>query len=338
MSLKPEIMYINVRWRLSIMVLVLLLRTLPAFSQRDSLSFWEYPPSFHQGRFWTAAGVGAVAYTGALVTLNNVWYDQYPRTTFHFFDDSKEWLQMDKAGHTFTAYFESEWIYHIARWTGMKRSSSIWTGALVSVGLQTTIEVLDGYSSEWGFSMYDFAFNLVGSGMWATQQAIWDDQRIKMKMSTTYVTYPETVVYGNPEGMTTIRERTNDLFGTSFAQTFLKDYNAQTIWMSFNIKSFLNESSRFPKWLNIAVGYGAHNLYGGFKNEWVVDENTYTLDAVVYPRYRQWYFSPDVDLTRIPIRSKFLKTIVCMANIFKFPAPALVINGHGGVEWDWLHY
>ena len=320
------------------MVFVLLVSTLPAFSQRDSLSFWEYPPSFHKGRFWTAASVGAITYTGALLTLNNVWYDQYPRTSFHFFDDSKEWMQMDKAGHMFTTYFESEWIYHIARWTGMKRSPSIWTGALVSVGLQTTIEVLDGYSSEWGFSMSDFAFNLVGSGMWATQQAVWDDQRIKMKMSTTYVTYPETVVYGNPGGMTTIRERTNDLFGTSFAQTFLKDYNAQTIWMSFNIKSFLNESSRFPKWLNIAVGYGAQNMYGGFENEWVVDENTFTLDPAVYPRYRQWYFSPDVDLTRINIRSKFLKTIVCMANIFKFPAPALVINGNGGVEWDWLHY
>jgi hypothetical protein len=69
-----------------------------------------------------------------------------------------------------------------------------------------------------------------------------------------------------------------------------------------------------------------------------MDENTFTLDPETYPRYRQWYLSPDVDLSRIKIRSRFLKTIVCMANIFKFPAPALVINGHGGVEWDWLHY
>ena len=331
-------MYINVIWRLSIPVFVLLVTSIQGFGQKDSLSFWEYPDTFHNGRFWTAAAVGTVAYTGALVTLNNVWYDQYPRTSFHFFNDAKEWQQVDKAGHMFTAYFESDWIYHIARWTGMKRKASIWTGALGAVGLQTTIEVLDGFSSEWGFSMYDFAFNLLGSGMWATEQAIWDDQRIKMKMSTTYITYPETVVLGSPEGMTTIRERTNDLFGTSFAQTFLKDYNAQTIWISFNIKSFLQEESKFPKWLNIAVGYGAENMYGGFENEWKIDENTFTLDPDIYPRYRQWYLSPDVDLSRIKIRSRFLKTLVCMANIFKFPAPALVINGHGGVEWDWLHY
>ena len=331
-------MYINVRWRLRIPVIILILSSFSAFGQKDTLSFWEYPDHFHNGRFWTAAGVGAVTYTGALLTLNNIWYDQYPRTSFHFFNDAKEWQQMDKAGHMFTAYFESDWLYHVARWTGMKKGPSIWTGALVAVGLQTTIETLDGFSSEWGFSVYDFAANLVGSGMWAAEQAIWDDQRIKMKMSTTFITYPEEVVLGTPEGSTTIKERTDDLFGTNLFQTFLKDYNAQTIWMSFNLHSFMKPESRFPKWLNLAVGYGAENMYGGFENEWMIDENTFTLDPAVYPRYRQWYLSPDVDLSRLRIKSKFLKTIVCMANIFKFPAPALVINGHGGVKWDWLHY
>jgi len=309
-----------------------------AFSQKDTLSFWEYPDTLHKGRFWTAAGVGVVAYTGTLLTLNNLWYDQYPRTSFHLFNDAKEWQQMDKAGHVFTTYFESEWCYQVARWTGMKRGPSIWTGALVAVGLQATIEILDGFSSEWGFSMYDFTANLAGAGIWATQQAIWDDQRIKLKMSTTFVTYPEDVVSGVPGGSTTIRDRTDDLFGTNLFQTFLKDYNAQTIWMSFNIHSFLKEESRFPKWLNVAVGYGAQNMYGGFENEWMIDDNTFTLDPAIYPRYRQWYFSPDIDLSRLKVRSKFLKTILCMANIFKFPAPALVINGKGGVEWDWLHY
>jgi len=33
-----------------------------------------------------------------------------------------------------------------------------------------------------------------------------------------------------------------------------------------------------------------------------------------------------------------LKALVCMANIFKIPAPALEINGKGGVKWKWLHY
>ena len=338
MSLKPQIMYRNVKWRLRAPLYLLILLAFPAFGQNDSLSFWEPPSYFHKTRFWSAAGTGVAAYTGTLITLNGLWYNQYPRTSFHFFNDAKEWQQMDKAGHMFTAYFEADWLYHLARWTGMKESSSIWAGTLLAIGLQGTIETLDGFSSEWGFSLYDFGSNLAGSGLWASQQALWHEQRIQMKVSSTYKSYPEKLVYGAPGGSMTLRQRTEDLYGENIFQTFLKDYNAQTIWLSFNIHSFLKEESRFPKWLNVAVGYGAENMYGGFRNEWDEGENHFVLTDPQYDRYRQWYISPDIDLSKIKIRSKFLKTVVSMANIFKVPAPALEINGKGGVKWKWLYY
>ena len=307
-------------------------------AQDDHLSFWEAPDTLHRGRSTTALVTGITVYTGAVISLNRVWYEDYPRTSFHFFNDWAEWQQMDKAGHMFTAYFESDWCYHIARWTGMKRSSAIWTGAAVATGLQTTLEVLDGFSSGWGFSWYDMAFNVAGSGLWAFQQASWDQQKIRLKMSTTYPDYPTTVIYGSPEGAITLEDRADDLFGKRFYETFLKDYNAQTIWASFNIHSFLKKESRFPKWLNIAAGYGAANMYGGFENKWVTDGNTYVIPEADYPRYRQWYLSPDIDLSRIKTKSKFVNTLLCMVNIFKFPAPALEINGNGVVKWKWIHY
>ena len=338
MSPKPRIMYRNVTWRLRTPVFLLLLSTFSLYGQRDSLTFWDIPDHLHKGRFWTAAGTGLAAYTGTLITLNGLWYNQYPRTSFHFFNDAKEWQQMDKAGHMFTAYFEADWLYHVARWTGMQEHSSIWTGALLATGLQGTIETLDGFSSEWGFSLSDFASNLAGGGLWAFQQAQWHEQRIQMKVSSTYRSYPEKIVFGSQGGETTIRERTDDLFGKNIFQSFLKDYNAQTIWLSVNVHSFLPEESRFPKWLNIAVGYGAENMYGGFRNEWKIDDNTFELTDPQYDRYRQWYISPDIDLTKIKIKSPFLKTIVSMANIFKIPAPALEINGKGVVKWKWIYY
>jgi hypothetical protein len=279
-----------------------------------------------------------VVYTGAVISLNELWYTEYPRTSFHFFNDIEEWQQMDKAGHMFTSYFESDWTYHLARWTGMDRKSSIWTGALVAVGLQTTLEILDGFSSEWGFSAYDFAFNIAGAGMWAGQQAGWNEQRISMKVSSTHRTYPQDPIMGVPGGTTTLMERTDDLFGENLLQSFLKDYNAQTIWMSVNIHSFLKEESRFPKWLNIAAGYSGENMFGGFENKWEVGENTFQTSDEEYPRYRQLIFSPDIDLTKINVKSKPLKTLLGMLNIFKFPAPALIINGKGKAEWDWLYY
>lgn len=309
-----------------------------ALCQKQPLSFWDVPDSLHRGRFWTAAGTGAVAYTGTLLTLNNLWYTKYPRTSFHLFDDSREWQQMDKAGHMFTAYFEADWSYHIARWTGMSEKASIWTGALVATGLQATIETLDGFSSEWGFSISDFGSNLAGGILWASQQAGWKEQRIRMKVSSTFRDYPDYFLTGINGGSTSLDERAADLFGENILQSFLKDYNAQTIWLSVNLHSFMKEESRFPKWLNVAVGYGAENMYGGFKNEWEKNGERYVLSTALFPRYRQFYISPDVDLSKIKTKSKFLNTVLCMANIFKIPAPALEMNGKGGVKVKWLYY
>lgn len=338
MLLKPLIMCTNVWWKPSISVVLTLLLAISVSGQKDSLSFWEIPDSLHKGRFWTATGVGVAAYTGAVIGLNQLWYKDYPRTSFHLFDDWAEWQQMDKAGHMFTAYFESDWVYHMARWTGMKEKSSIWTGALVAVGLQTTIEVLDGFSSEWGFSMYDMAFNIAGAGFWAGQQAGWKEQRIRMKVSSTPKSYTTDPIMGVPGGTTTLEERTDDLFGEDIFQSFLKDYNAQTIWMSVNVHSFLKTESKFPKWLNIAVGYGAENMFGGFENKWEVDDNMFATDDLQYPRYRQVFISPDIDLSKLHIKSKPLKTLVHILNIFKVPAPALIFNGQGGVKWEWMSW
>jgi hypothetical protein len=338
MSLKAQIKSTNNIKPFSLLLLCTLLFSFPCISQKDTIGFWDYPPSLHEGRFFTAAGTGAVAYTGTLISLNELWYKQYPRTTFHFFNDAHEWQQMDKAGHMFTAYFEADWIYGITRWTGIKRKPAIITSALVATGLQATVETLDGFSSKWGFSIFDFASNVGGSSMWAIQQMVWDEQRIRLKVSSTYRSYPDEVVFSNDGVPTTIRTRTNDLYGDNIFESFLKDYNAQTIWLSVNPHSFMPEENKFPRWLNIAVGYGAENMFGGFENEWEVDDQMFMLSDEKYPRYRQWYLSPDIDLSRIRTRSKPLKAILWMANIFKIPAPALEINGRGGVKWKWLYY
>lgn len=338
MSPKAPIMCINVSWKSWLLVCLAVFPAAWLTAQSGGPGFWDTPDSLNKGRFWAATGTGIVIYSGTVIGLNQLWYKDYPRTSFHFFNDSKEWQQMDKAGHMFTTYFESDWIYHVAQWTGMKRESSIWTGAIVAVGLQTTIEVLDGFSSGWGFSMYDMAFNICGAGLWAGQQAGWNEQRFRLKVSSTYRSYPEDPIYGSPGGTTTLMERTDDLFGENIFQSFLKDYNAQTIWLSVNLHSLMKEESRFPKWLNLAVGYSAENMFGGFENKWEKDGNTFQTSDADYPRYRQYIFSPDIDLSKIKVKSKPLKVLLGMANIFKIPAPALVVNGHGGVKWDWLYY
>src|SRR5687768_13962604 len=116
MSIKGEFRSLRYIYQVGLLLTFLLALPSGTFAQKDTLGFFDYPASLHRGRFWTASSAGVIAYTGTLITLNELWYKQYPRTSFHFFDDAAEWQQMDKAGHMFTAYFEADWLYNLSRW------------------------------------------------------------------------------------------------------------------------------------------------------------------------------------------------------------------------------
>jgi hypothetical protein len=296
--------------------------------------------SFRLGRFWLVTGTTAAAYTGTIIALNEVWYKDYPRGSFHFFNDWGEWENMDKMGHWITAYFESDWYYALAKWTGIPDRKAQWVGAGMGILLQSTVEVMDGFSENWGFSVPDFTFNALGAATFFAQQRIWGEQRIRLKLSATTQSYPTyTILSEDGEHTTTLRHRANELYGTGFFERLLKDYNAQTAWVSVNIASFIRaEESRFPAWLNIAIGYGANNMYGGFSNKWEEAGADYTLDAREYPRTRQYYLSPDIDLSRIPSRSPLVRTLLALANVIKIPAPTLELNSEGKLRMHILHF
>jgi hypothetical protein len=101
------------------------------------------------------------------------------------------------------------------------------------------------------------------------------------------------------------------------------------------MKSFFKQSN-LPSWLNIAVGYGAEGMYGGVFNVWE-DKNGIIHSRRDIPRYRQFYLSPDIDLTRIKTKSKPLKVALFVLNSFKFPAPSLELS-HGKIQGHWIHF
>lgn len=308
--------------------------------KEEKVSFWQPSDTLNDWRFWGSAATGASIYTGAMIGLNNVWYAEFERGPFHFFNDLGEWEDMDKIGHTVTAYTEANWIYQGARWTGLEERKSIWLGVAMGTLFQASVETLDGFSEKWGFSMPDIAFNTIGVSAFASQQLIWKEQRILMKISSYQKPYPDFTVT-SVDGMNTssLSVRGLDLYGSTYSARFFKDYNAMTLWASANIHSFSkNKSSKIPKWLNVAVGYGAENMYGGFRNEWYEGDVFYTLENEDYQRYRQFYLSLDIDLSRIKTKSHFLKTIFNIVNIIKIPAPTLEINTLGKVRFHPIYF
>ncbi len=301
----------------------------------QKLRLLEPADSLNNIRFWGSAATGAAIYTGVMIGLNEVWYSEFERSKFHFFNDLGEWENMDKLGHTFTAYMEANWVYKGARWTGLENRKSIWLGISLGTLFQASVETLDAYSAKWGFSVPDIAFNTLGVSVFGAQQLIWNEQRILLKVSSFHKPYPDFLVTAVDGSSTTLlSSRAKNLYGGSYAASFLKDYNAMTLWASVNVRSFVkNKESKIPKWLNIAVGYGAENMFGGFQNEWTEDEVNYVLNNEDFPRYRQVYLSLDIDLSRIKTKSHFLKTLFSLVNVIKIPAPALEINTLGKVQF-----
>jgi hypothetical protein len=283
-------------------------------------------PAQKKQRQWLIAGINVAGYGGSLIALNNAWYKGYAKTSFHSFDDSREWLQMDKTGHAWGAYNAGRGSTAMWKWAGLPHKKAVWIGGLSSIAYLTTIEILDAHSAKWGWSWSDIGANIFGSGLFMGQEFLWAEQRIQFKFSFHPKTYDETQ----------LDERADNLFGKPWYERMLKDYNAQTYWLSFNVKSFLPESN-WPAWLNVAAGYGADGMFGGFENKWR-DKTGNEIIRYDIPRKRQFYLAPDIDFTKIKTKSKFLKTSFALLNAFKCPAPALMINSKGKLKAYGLYF
>lgn len=273
---------------------------------------YSLTPQQKKKRIWLVGAGNAVGYGGTMVALYSAWYKNYPQSGFHTFNDNKEWLQVDKVGHLYSSYIESRASMELWRWTGIDRKKRIWIGGMSGAFYQTVIEVLDGFSAEWGWSWGDFATNILGSGVLVAQELAWNDQRIKLKFSF------HNKSYNDPS----LNERSDDLFGKSNASKFIKDYNGQTYWASANLKSFFPKS-KLPAWLSVSVGYGADGMFGGTSNIVKDKSGNVIFNRPDIKRYRQWYLAPDIDLGKIKTNSKALNFFLTVLSAFKFPAPAL---------------
>lgn len=253
---------------------------------------------------------------GGLLALNQLWYTDYDQSEFRTINDNSEWLQMDKAGHVFSAYHIGRVGKEAWQWSGASRKSQLIYGASLGFVFLSAVEVMDGYSSNWGFSGGDIAANFGGTALYVGQELLWKEQRITPKFSF------HTTEYASARP---------NVLGENLPEQILKDYNGQTYWLSVNVHSFF-KSSKVPKWLNVAVGYGGEGMITG------TDALVNTVFLPESERVRQFYFSFDADLTKIETKSHFLKTVFSVLNTVKIPAPTFEFRDDGGVKFRYLYF
>ena len=280
------------------------------YDYRKPNSFFQNDTTLNSKRKNWITAIAAGGYGITALYMGTAWYSQEELTRFHFFDDSHEWKQIDKGGHMLGSYSASRWMIDLYKWAGVPKKRALVIGGVSGFLAMSSIEVFDGFGETWGFSWYDVGANFVGTSLAVGNQWLWNENRIQLKVS-----YRKSNYAGNPDF--------EDLFGRNFSERLLKDYNGHTIWMSVRVHSFLPEGKFkkiYPRWLNLAVGYGAEGLEGGYD-----DPTRAYLDR----EYRQLYLSFDIDLSNIRTRSGFLRSLFSVVSVIRIPMPAIRFDKTG---------
>ncbi|WP_185154043.1 DUF2279 domain-containing protein [Fulvivirga sp. M361] len=241
---------------------------------------------------------GAV-YATSMVGLGSLWYSDFERQSFRFFNDNKEWKQIDKAGHFYSAFHISKSSFKLLKWSGLPERKAIFWGTISSFLALTPIEVFDGFSSGFGASIGDIAANTLGGALFFAQYRIWNETRIHPKY------------YFRRSNYAALRP---ELLGSNLGEELLKDYNAQEYWLSFDLSRF---NAKIPKWINLSFGYGASGMV--FANDQQNKQNGFN------PR-RHYFIGIDIDLNEYHSKSKIINTILYFINMVRIPGPTLELS------------
>ncbi len=251
----------------------------------------------------TVGGVALSSYAAAYVfVFAKGWWDN-DSSHFHFENDFKYALNLDKFGHFAAGVILGESFYEGYRWAGLSEFKSYLFAGLSAMATHIAIDVKDGYSPAWGFSIFDVLSGTLG-GFWPMAERYvpvfkYVDLKWSYWINSTYF-YDKTTHRGEA--------------------VFTDDYVNQTFWASFKPYRLLPASVRkyYPSWLAFAAGLS-------------IDEKAMDFHAPDKERHREVYLALDYDLEAFRPQSRMARTFIKYLNYFKLPAPAIQVYP----EFNW---
>jgi len=251
-------------------------------------------------KFWIfdrkPLAIGAtLAFSIPIVMLEYQWWwgeeELYPQHKFIYLNDG--WfnnysLGVDKMGHFFTSYVYFHTFFDLMKWADYSDNTAFWAALAVPAAHAISIEMMDGFA-KYGFSSYDLTANFLGMAYAYAQIKVPYLQNFNFKWS-----YYPTSAYDRPD---------KD-WGLSH------DYSGHAYWMSVNMKNVLPEgvARYWPRYLNLAVGYGASNVSYGDPASRAKQKLSVSLDY---------------NLSAISIANDTWAMVVRLADKFHYPAPGI---------------
>jgi hypothetical protein len=179
-------------------------------------------------------GLGTMVLTMSYDFYNTWWKGAEKPFSFfdeHWFRDGQ--LGLDKAGHIFGPYCFSKIVRNMMLWAGYDKETAMWWSAAIGIWNGLGIEIGDGFSP-YGFDYQDLGSDIIGVAFGLIQFEVPFLQNFTPKFS-----------YWSQKGIAS-------------PANFTSDYDAMTIWMTFNVHNLLPNSINqyWPEFLQLAVGVG----------------------------------------------------------------------------------
>lgn len=264
---------------------------------RDSI--WDYrsedstdiAKEISWGKFTGVASLTLIAYGAAywLVFDKGWWGDE--GSSFHFENDFEYALNLDKLGHFAAGVALGESFYEGYRWAGTSEFQAYLFAGLSAMLTHVAIDVKDGFSPEWGFSVFDVVSGTLGGFLPMAERYVPFFKYVDLKWSY----WINTKAY----------------YRQSDTGIFTDDYCNQTFWASFKPYRMIPSAWRkyYPSWLAIAAGLS-------------IDEGVFTHASD--PK-REVYIALDYDLESFRPQSRLARQAIKWLNYFKFPAPTIQV-------------
>lgn len=261
------------------------------FSYREEDPGMDSLQEFSPLKFSGMVALTAASYGAAYgLVFAKGWWDE-EGSDFHFENDFEYAKNLDKFGHFAAGVAFAEIFYQGYYWSGLTEFQSYTAAAVSAMLTHVAIDVKDGYSPEWGFSVFDVLSGTLGGLYPMGKRYIPAFQYFDLKWSY----WINTKAY----------------YRQSDTGVFTDDYCNQTFWLSLKVHKFLPQAARkyYPSWLAIAAGLS-------------IDEGVFQHKKGKY----EVYIALDYDFEAIfQPHERWARNLVRWINYFKLPAPTIQV-------------